>query len=131
MRTAVAFLVPVMVMAISACETTPTPSPSHSPTPGPTVAAATPSPVPAALPIVVGMLVPPGNIVYSPFLWMSNYSSTRAPGFRTDLPVQLVYNAIYRYDDTFTAVPDLAAEPCAISDDGLTITVPAGRDDVP
>ena len=51
---------------------------------------------------------------------MSNWSG-RAPGFRLELPIQLVYDGLYRYDASFEPVPDLAADPCDIADDGLTI----------
>ena len=36
--------------------------------------------------------------------------------------MQLVYNGLYRYDDTLAAVPDLAAEPCDVAADQVTIT---------
>jgi ABC-type transport system substrate-binding protein len=39
-----------------------------------------------------------------------------------ELATRLVYSALYRYDDSLAPVPDLAAEPCAIGDDGVTIT---------
>jgi ABC-type transport system substrate-binding protein len=34
-----------------------------------------------------------------------------------------LYSALYTYDDTLTPVPDLAAEPAEISEDGLTWTI--------
>ena len=39
-----------------------------------------------------------------------------------ELASRLVYSAVYRYDDSLSPVPDLAAEPCEVSEDGLTIT---------
>lgn len=35
---------------------------------------------------------------------------------------RLAHSALYRYDDTLSPVPDLAAEPCSVSDDELTVT---------
>lgn len=73
-------------------------------------------------PIVVGILVLPSSP--SPFFTISNTRATpfRPPGARPELPTQLVYNALYRYDDTFAPVPDLASEPCDIGADRVTIT---------
>ncbi len=39
-----------------------------------------------------------------------------------DLIPQLVYNGLYRYDELLAPVPDLAAEPCAVHADQVTIT---------
>ena len=120
MRKALAFTL-IGAIVIAGCEATPTPSPSPTSTPDPTSAPSIAASPAAALPITVGLLIP--SIAPGYFFSMSNTTAIgfRPPGSRPDLPVQLVYNAIYRYDDKFTAVPDLAAEPCAISDDGLTI----------
>lgn len=121
MRRTLAFVL-VGLVALAGCEQTPTPtSAPPSPTPVPTVtASATPTAAPAALPIVVGMFLPP--FFPSLFYSMGNMSGFRSPGFRTDLPIQLVYNGLYRYDESIDPVPDLAAEPCDVSADGLTIT---------
>ena len=120
-RRALAFTL-IGAIAIAACEATPTPSPSPSSTPAPT---STPTPAAspaAALPITVGLLIP--RIAPGSFFSMSNTAvpGFRPPGGRPDLPVQLLYNAIYRYDDSFAPVPDLASEPCDVSADGLTVT---------
>jgi ABC-type transport system substrate-binding protein len=117
-RKPVAVLIAAAI-AISGCDATPAPTPSPPPAPTPSALPTTaPSPAPAALPIVVGMLAP--QFFPSPFIWMSNWSG-RAPGFRLELPIQLVYDGLYRYDASFEPVPDLAADPCDIADDGLTI----------
>ena len=36
--------------------------------------------------------------------------------------IQLLYNGLYRYNESLEAVPDLAAEPCKIASDDVTIT---------
>ena len=122
MRKALVFLV-TGAMVVAGCEATPTPLPSTTSPPTP-AATSTPTstPAPAALPIVVGLGVP--SFATGIFYSMSNTTAAgfRPPGARVDLPLQLVYNAIYRYDDTFAPVPDLASEPCSVAGDGLTIT---------
>jgi ABC-type transport system substrate-binding protein len=55
------------------------------------------------------------------FNYISNAFPFRPP-LRGDLTVQLVYNGLYRYDETLDAVPDLAAAPCDIGADKVTIT---------
>ncbi|MDP8905408.1 MAG: peptide ABC transporter substrate-binding protein [Chloroflexota bacterium] len=69
--------------------------------------------------IVVALPLPP--FVPPPFFRSTNAAVTR--GFvHPELASRLVYNGLYRYDDSLAPVPDLAAEPCTIADDGLTIT---------
>ena len=72
--------------------------------------------------IVVGLALAPFGP--SPFFTISNTNAVgfRPPGARPELAQQLVYNGLYRYDDTFAPVPDLAAEPCDVAADGVTIT---------
>ena len=68
--------------------------------------------------IVIGLPIPP--FAESPLLSISNANGFRFG--RLDLIPQLVYNGLYRYDESLTPVPDLAAEPCAIQADLVTIT---------
>lgn len=94
------------------CSAAPSPSPEVSPSASPQFAAQ----------IVVGVVLPPSHP--PPFLAISNTTpfGVRGPGSRPELATQLVFNGLYRYDDSLAAVPDLAAEPCDVSADGLTIT---------
>ncbi|MFN2483721.1 MAG: peptide ABC transporter substrate-binding protein [Candidatus Limnocylindria bacterium] len=79
-------------------------------------------PVGTGEPIVIGIAVPP--FAPSPLFTFGNARATpfRPPAARPELATQLVYNALYRYDDTLSPVPDLAAEPCDIAADQVTIT---------
>lgn len=100
----------LLTAALIGCSAEPSPSPN--PSASEEVAEA----------IVTGLVVPP--FASSPFFTISN---TTAAGFRPggagpELATQLVYSAVYRYDDSLAPVPDLAVEPCAISDDQVTIT---------
>jgi len=52
---------------------------------------------------------------------LSNSLAFRPPS-RGDVLVQLVYNGLYRYNENLEAVPDLAAEPCQVAADLITIT---------
>jgi ABC-type transport system substrate-binding protein len=52
---------------------------------------------------------------------MSNAFGFRPP-LRGDILIQLVYNGIYRYNGSLEPVPDLAAEPCVVRPDQVTIT---------
>jgi ABC-type transport system substrate-binding protein len=92
------------------CTTAPEPSPTPS------------APVQAAGEIVVGLATP--VFAPPPFFTISNTTSAgfRPPGARPDLATQLVYNGLYRYDDSLAPVPDLAAEPCEVAADQVTIT---------
>lgn len=56
-----------------------------------------------------------------PFIQLSNTLEIRV-SIHTELVTRLVYSALYRYDDSLSPVPDLAAEPCAVAEDGVTIT---------
>jgi ABC-type transport system substrate-binding protein len=67
------------------------------------------------------MAFSPPAFAPSPFFTMSNIG-TGPHTDRPELVTRLVYNALYRYDDELSAVPDLAAEPCTVAADGLTIT---------
>lgn len=69
--------------------------------------------------IVVGLFVPP--FVPSLFSAMSNAFGIRPP-LRADVIIQLLYNGLYRYNESLEAVPDLAAEPCTIASDQVTVT---------
>lgn len=54
----------------------------------------------------------------TPFLSFSNiFLPPEQPSF-----LRFVHAALYRYDDTLSPVPDLAAEPCTVAPDDLTIT---------
>jgi ABC-type transport system substrate-binding protein len=85
----------------------------------PTTETPTPTAGQSTEPIVIALPLPP--IFPPPF-----FRSTNAAVFRAfihpELASRLVYNALYRYDDSLAPVPDLTAEPCTITDDGLTIT---------
>jgi ABC-type transport system substrate-binding protein len=68
---------------------------------------------------VIGIWAPP---FVAPFFdYISNAFPFRPP-LRGDLTVQLAYNGLYRYNETLDAVPDLAAAPCDIAADQVTIT---------
>lgn len=69
-------------------------------------------------PIVIGLPHPP--FAQSPFFAMSNAVGFRVPN-RSEIITQLVYNGLYRYDDSLAPVPDLAAEPCEVQPDQVTI----------
>ncbi|MFN2483720.1 MAG: ABC transporter substrate-binding protein [Candidatus Limnocylindria bacterium] len=57
----------------------------------------------------------PGNPY---FLLLSNLAiQPEAPAL-----ARLAHTSLYRYDDSLSPVPDLAAEPCTVGGDGLTIT---------
>jgi ABC-type transport system substrate-binding protein len=115
-------LASIVALALIACDATATPSPSSSSVPAASTVASSTTSASAGLPITVGIQTIP--IAPGPFFSLSNTSAIgfRPPGARPDLPIQLVYSALYRYNDSFEPVPDLAAEPCDISADGLTIT---------
>lgn len=102
----------VLATLLIGCSAAPSPSPEVSPSASPQFAEQ----------IVVGVVVPPSHP--PPFLAISNTTpfGIRPPSSRPELATQLVYNGLYRYDDSLAAVPDLAAEPCDVSADGLTIT---------
>jgi ABC-type transport system substrate-binding protein len=86
-------------------------APTTSPSPSPSTQAV------AGQPIRIGIGIPP--FAPSILLEMSNAMVFRAG--RREIGPQLVYNALYRYDEALTAVPDLAAEPCDVADDQVTI----------
>lgn len=67
----------------------------------------------------MGLAFPP--FAATPFVRMSNALGFRPP-LRADIIVQLVYNGIYRYNGSLEPVPDLAAEPCVVHPDQVTIT---------
>jgi ABC-type transport system substrate-binding protein len=56
----------------------------------------------------------------APFYKMSNAFGFTTP-IRAEISVRLVYNALYRYNERLEPVPDLAAEPCVIASDQVTI----------
>lgn len=66
----------------------------------------------------MGLAIPP--FAPSPFLKSSNAFGFRPPG-RAEIVTQLVYNGLYRYDDSLAPVPDLAASPCEVNADQVTI----------
>jgi ABC-type transport system substrate-binding protein len=70
-------------------------------------------------PIVIALTIP--AFIAAPFFRSTNAIEGRAAS-HPELASRLIYSALYRYDDSLSPVPDLAAEPCEITDDGLTIT---------
>ncbi len=101
--------------------TTPTGQPTSSTSPTVTTA---PTPSATGAPgdserITVDLFIPP--FAPSPFIRMSNAFEFRPP-FGGDVIIQLLYNGLYRYNESLEAVPDLAAEPCTINSDQLTVT---------
>ena len=100
----------LLTAVLSGCTTAPEPSPTPS------------APVQAASKIVIGEVTLP--FAPSPFFTISNTTAAgfRPPGARPELATQLVYNSLYRYDDSLAPVPDLAAEPCEVAVDQLLIT---------
>lgn len=77
---------------------------------------------PTAETIVFGLQQP--SFAPPPFFLLSNTTSVgfRPPGARPDLVVPLLYSSLYRPDDSYTPVPDLADGPCDVADDQVTIT---------
>jgi len=102
----------LLVTLLVGCTAAPSSSPERSPSATPHFGEL----------IVVGVVEPPA--FPPPFLAISNTTPLgfRPVSSRPELPTQLVYDGLYRYDDSLAAVPDLAAEPCDVSADGLTIT---------
>jgi ABC-type transport system substrate-binding protein len=121
MRRSLAFTLSATLL-VAACSPTPTPPPAATVAPTPTPTATSAPSEPAAQPIAYGEFLP--SFGQSMLLSLSNVSGEgfRPPAGRPDLPIQLVYDGLYRWDDQFAPVPDLAAEPCAVSTDGVTIT---------
>lgn len=72
--------------------------------------------------VVLGMVQP--AFAAPPLFLLSNTTAAgfRPSGARPDLVLPLLFSALYRYDDTYAPVPDLADGPCQVGDDQLTIT---------
>jgi ABC-type transport system substrate-binding protein len=108
-----------VVVAVSACGPAPAPSsPAASSTP---VAPATISSAAAGPPadtIRLGLYEPPGIDGYG----LSDDALNAYQDEPGVLPLELLYDGLYHYDDHYNPVPDLAAKPCDVSTDGLTIT---------
>jgi len=98
----------ILIASLVACTGVP---PTESPTP---------TAPPAGETIVVALPIPP--FVPAPFYNSTNAIEARVAPPNPELASRLVYSAVYRYDDSLSPVPDLAAEPCAVTEDGLTIT---------
>jgi ABC-type transport system substrate-binding protein len=94
--------------AVVACNASPTPTPSTSA-----------PPTASGGSIIIAFQVPP--FAASPLVRISNAFGFRPP-LRAEIVTQLVYNGIYRYDDSLSPVPDLASEPCQVAADMVTIT---------
>lgn len=92
---------------LAGCTLAPTPTPTSSPS----------APPAAGSPIVIGLAIP--EFAESQLLYISNATSLRVR--QREIIPQLVYNALYRYDESLTPVPDLAAEPCEVRADHVTI----------
>lgn len=92
-------------------------SPSASLLPSPSAAAtegATDRLVVGITPVVTDW----SPVITTPFLSFSNlFLPPEQPSFP-----RFVHAALYRYDDTLAPVPDLAAEPCTVAPDDVTIT---------
>lgn len=103
--------------------TTPTGQPTSSASPVATVetppTSASPSTSADGERIVVGLFAP--AFVPSHFVSMSNAFLIRPP-LRADVIIQLLFNGLYRYNESLEAVPDLAAAPCTIASDQVTVT---------
>ena len=108
-RWSVTLLAAVLVGCVTSPDTT-SPSPSA------------PTEIEVAEEIIIGLDAP--AFAPPPFFTISNTTAAgfRPPGARPELATQLVYNGVYRYDDTLAPVPDLAAGPCDVADDLVTIT---------
>ena len=110
--------------SIVACSGTPDPStpPSPSAPTAPGTSDAPVSGVPTGETIVAALQQP--SFAPPPFFLLSNTTSVgfRPPGARPDLVVPLLYSSLFRHDDTYTPVPDLADGPCQVADDQVTIT---------
>ena len=96
----------ILAAVVIGCTVAPTPSPTSSP-----------APVVTGSPIVIGLPIP--RFAESPLTFVSNAIGFR--GRQTEIIAQLVYNALYRYDESLAPVPDLAAEPCDVQADQVTI----------
>lgn len=109
------FTLIALALAFAGCGET-GPSPSASAPPGSHEPATDPTDrlVVGITPVVADW----SPVLTTPFLSLSNIF------LPPELPVlpRFVHAALYRYDDTLSPVPDLAAEPCAIGDDQVTIT---------
>ena len=95
---------------VAGCSSTPTPTPGASVSPSATPAA-------YADTITVGMIINNGGESAS---HLSN--ATPDPDDQGRLIDRFLYRALYRYDERFVPIPDLAARPCDVSDDGKSIT---------
>lgn len=115
--------VALTVLLALACSPVVSPSPTSTGSATGTATSGTPTP-PATSPaatgdtIVVALSLPP--FVPSPFYKLSNAFAFRPP-IRADIGVQAIHSALYRYNERLEPVPDLAAEPCEIADDRVTI----------
>jgi ABC-type transport system substrate-binding protein len=99
---------PLLAAVVVACAVSPPATPTSSVVPGANGST-----------IVIGLPIPP--FAASPFVKISNAFGFRPP-LRAEIVTQLVYNGLYRYDDSLSPVPDLAAEPCNVAPDLVTIT---------
>lgn len=98
---------PLLIALLAGCTLAPTPTPTSSPS----------APPAAGSPIVIGLAIP--EFAESPLIYISNATHLRVRA--QEIIPQLVYNALYRYDESLTPVPDLAAEPCEVRADQVTI----------
>jgi ABC-type transport system substrate-binding protein len=103
----------VAAVALVAAACGPNLSPSVSPTQPSPSPSASPTPSPYADTITIGVLDNPFGL--------ANEALGLGEG---PLPilVTFLYDGLYRWDDRYRPVPNLAAEPCDVGGDGLTIT---------
>ena len=111
-------LIAILAAALTcSCGTSPTPSPKPTPSPPATATPApTPSPSPAyADTLRIGWNPGPGSATYG------YRGATESPNSHQITLGSIVYSGLYRYDATFSAVPDLADGPCLPQGDGTEI----------
>jgi ABC-type transport system substrate-binding protein len=113
-RTAMLAIALAAALVIGGCDPNPSPPASAgAATAGPSGDAANRLVV-AITPVVADW----SPVITTPFL---SFSNLFLPPELPALP-RFVHASLYRYDDTLSPVPDLAAEPCSVGDDAVTIT---------
>lgn len=113
-----AFAAVALAFMVGACSPVELPKPTGSPPAS--------EPPRAAETMIVGVHLPAdqalgGSGVLTP-IDLPLYSLHPNGSLWDDLVKRFVYSGVYRLDDAQSAVPDLAAEPCAVSADLLVVT---------
>lgn len=96
-----------VVLVAAACSSTPSPTPTPSATPTPSYADT----------ITIGMIINNGGPSAAQ---LSN--ATAGGDDQGQFIDRFLYRGLYRYDEHFAPIPDLAAQPCDVTGDQLTVT---------